>query len=48
MGIEDTGTLINMDLVVKLTSVTPRCPAWPPSTVGQSVVSVAIPRGDKS
>ncbi len=47
VAIVDTGTLINMDPVVKLTlKVTPAVPGLAPfETVGQSVVSkIAIPR----
>ena len=51
VAVEDTGTLINMDPVVKLTlKVTPTVPGLAAfDTVGQSVVSkVAIPRkGDR-
>lgn len=47
VAIEDTGTLINMNPVVKLTlKVTPSVPGMPPfDTVGQTAVSkIAIPR----
>ncbi len=47
VAIEDTGTLINMNPVVKLTlKVTPSVPGMPPfETVGQTAVSkIAIPR----